>query len=123
MGDNTLAAYSGTKTSTNTSDKKAGGDYSLREGMQDIRKDAATVKDDLGTLKSDATQMAAHTTQEAIEAVRQGAQSASEMARSVSESAKDLHGSFCDKVSQRPTASILLAVGAGVVVGRILARR
>lgn len=118
-----MAAYSSTNDSSGTKSKGKDSDYSLREGMSEIRKDAEMVKDDLGTLRSDATQMAAHTTQEAIEAVRQGAQSASEMARSVGESAKQCHGAMADKVAQRPTASILMAVGVGVVVGRLLAAR
>lgn len=115
-----MAAYSSTSKDTSQSGDS---DFSLREGMSEIRKDASAVKEDLDALKSDATQMAAHTTQEAIEAVRQGAQSATEMARSVGESAKQCHGALADKVSQRPTASILLAVGVGVIAGRLLARR
>ena len=116
-----MAAY--TSTTNTTKAKSDESDFSLREGINEIRKDAATVKDDLTTLKSDATQMAAHTTQEAIEAVRHGAQSASEMARSVGDSAKQCHGALADKVKQRPTASILLAVGVGVIAGKLMARR
>ena len=115
-----MAAYSNSSgESTKAKDK----DFSLREGLSEIRKDASAVKDDLDSLRTDATQMATHATQEAIEAVRHGAQSAGEMAKSVGESAKQCHTALTEKVSQRPTASVLLALGTGVIIGRIIAAR
>lgn len=115
-----MAGYSTTeKQKKNTNEN----DFDLRDGMSEIKKDAKAVREDLDTLKADATQMTTHATQEAIEAVRVGAQSAGEMAKSVGDSMKQTHGALCDKVSERPTASILLALGVGVVAGRILAAR
>ena len=80
----------------------------LRSGMTDVKKDAHAVREDLEVLKEDTAQLAAHATSQAVEAVKVGAKSASEVA-------------VTEQVKARPTASVLLALGAGVMIGRVLA--
>ena len=93
----------------------------LRSGMTDVKKDAHDVREDLEVLKEDTAQLAAHATSQAVEAVKVGAKSASEVAVSSGEKLKQYHGTMTEQVKARPTASVLLALGAGVMIGRVLA--
>tara|TARA_A100001391_G_scaffold168039_1_gene128500 strand:- start:189 stop:581 length:393 start_codon:yes stop_codon:yes gene_type:complete len=97
--------------------------HDLREGLSELKGDASAVRDDLNVLKEDATKLTAHATQNAIEAVKSGTESAGEMAKSFGENAKKCHGSLCEQVSARPTTAVILALGAGVIAGRLLARK
>ena len=93
----------------------------LREGFSEVKKDAQSVKEDLEVLKEDAAQLTSHATAQAIEAVKVGAKSAGEVASSTGQKMKQTHSAVCDQVRARPTASILVALGAGVMIGRVLA--
>lgn len=93
----------------------------LREGLSEVKKDAQTVKEDLEVLKEDAAQLTSNATAQAIEAVKVGAKSAGEVASSTGQRMKQTHSAVCDQVRARPTASILVALGAGVMIGRVLA--
>lgn len=93
----------------------------LREGMQEIKRDAKGVREDLGALKDDASQLTSHATGHAIDAVKAGVHSAGEVATSTGEKFKEAHNSMNDQVRARPTASVLIALGAGVLIGRVLA--
>jgi ElaB/YqjD/DUF883 family membrane-anchored ribosome-binding protein len=93
------------------------------EIKHDLKKDVAAVRDDLGHLKDDAIKAAAHTKEQAAEALRHGKESATEMARSATESCKQYHQSMCDSVKKNPTTAVLLAIGVGVIAGRLLPRR
>ncbi len=96
---------------------------SLGEGLSEIKSDASAVRDDLSVLKEDASKLTSHATQHAIEAVKTGAESAGEVAKSFSQNAKKCHESVCEQVSARPTTAVILAIGVGVVAGRLLARK
>lgn len=109
--------------STNSTSKADDPSRPIREGFAEVKKDAQSVKEDLEVLKEDAAQMTAHATKQAVEAVKCGAQSAGDLARTAGQTAKNCHGSMCEHVKSRPTSSVLLALGAGVVLGRILAAR
>ncbi|MFG0244641.1 MAG: hypothetical protein ACF8MF_01140 [Phycisphaerales bacterium JB052] len=96
-------------------------DTGLRSGIGEVKKDAHAVKEDLEVLKEDTAQLAAHATSQAIEAVKVGAKSAGEVATNSGEKLKQYHGAMTEQVKARPTASVLLALGAGVMIGRVLA--
>lgn len=113
-------------TYTSASSRDMGSDkaeHNLRDGLTEVKKDAAAVKKDLATLKTDAARVASDATAEAIEAVRCGAESAGEMAKSVGDRAQKVHSAMREHVVSRPTTSILIALGVGVVAGKLLARR
>lgn len=92
----------------------------LRDGMTEIKQDAKSVREDLEVLKEDAAQLTSHATAQAIEAVKIGAKSAGEVATSTGEKMKQCHTAMNKQVRARPTASVLLALGAGVMIGRVL---
>lgn len=95
----------------------------LRDGITELKSDASAVRDDLTVLKEDASKLTAHATQQAIEVVKTGAESAGDMAKSFGENANKCHESACSQISARPTTAVLLALGAGVIAGRLLARK
>jgi ElaB/YqjD/DUF883 family membrane-anchored ribosome-binding protein len=115
-----MTTYSSASSRSTDADK---GEHSLRDGLTEVKKDAAAVKKDLAALKTDAARMASDATSEAVEAVRCGAESASELAKSVGDRAQKMHSSVREHVIARPTTSILIALGVGVVAGKLLARR
>lgn len=93
----------------------------LHEGISEVKQDAKNVKEDLDALKQDAAKLTSHATEQAIEAVKTGAKSAGEVACTTGQKMKQTHSAVCDQVRARPTASVLLALGAGVMIGRVLA--
>jgi ElaB/YqjD/DUF883 family membrane-anchored ribosome-binding protein len=99
------------------------GRSSTHEIKHDLKKDVAAVRDDLAHLKDDAIRAASHTKEQAVDAVRHGKESATEMARSATECCKEYHQNMCESVKKNPTTAVLLAVGLGVIAGRLLPRR
>lgn len=83
----------------------------------------ADVKSDVQTLKSDVGDCVTPATERSIEAVKHGADSAVETGKKLAESASDAHQSFSRYVSNHPTASILIAFGAGAMLSRLLPRK
>lgn len=108
--------------STNQSKDAQGtkSDGDRRHAISEMKRDAHAVKEDLEVLKEDTAQLASHATSHAIDAVKCGAQSATEFANSSSEKLKEYHIAVNKQVRARPTASVLLALGAGVMIGRVL---
>jgi len=115
-----MTTYSSTTNRGTEGDKP---EHKLREGLTEVKKDAAAVKKDLTALKTDAVRVASEATSEAIDAVRCGAESAGEMAKSVGDRAQKAHTAMREHVVARPTTSILIALGVGVIAGKLLARR
>lgn len=97
--------------------KRSGGEIS------EVKRDVHAIKDDLRQLKEDATQLSTHATDRAMEAVKSTAESAEDIAKNAAKSAKRYHEAMCEQVSAHPTTAILLAIGAGVIAGRILSSR
>lgn len=95
----------------------------MREGFSEVKRDAGAVREDLSVLREDATELGAHAVKHAADAVKSGAQTATDMAKSASGSVKKYHESMCTHVKQNPTAAVLLALGVGVVAGKILSAR
>lgn len=93
----------------------------LREGITEVKQDAKNVKEDLDALKKDTAMLTSHATEQAVEAVKAGAKSAGEVASTTGQKMKQTHTAVCDQVRARPTASVLIALGAGVMIGRVLA--
>jgi len=109
--------------STHAMNDTDSGRSSTQEIKHDLRKDVATVRDDLAHLKDDAIKAASHTRDQAVDAVRHGKESATDMARSAREGVKEYHESMCESIKKNPTTAVLIAVGLGVIAGRLLPRR
>lgn len=77
------------------------------------------IKDDVSALKSDLSRAAS----DATHAAHEKAQQALDVAKTGGERAKEAHESICKTVSKHPTASVLLALGAGLLVGRAIGGR
>lgn len=108
-----------TKTSQSTNDSPS--DTDSRSGIAEIKRDAHAVKEDLEELKDDTSQLASHATSQALDAVKCGAESATKLASSGGQMLRDYQCAMNKQVRARPTASVLLALGAGVMIGRVLA--
>jgi len=93
----------------------------LRDGFSEVKQDAQHVKEDLEALKQDAAQLTSHATAQAIEAVKTGAKTAADVASTTGDRMKQAHSTMTEQVRARPTASVLIALGAGVMIGRVLA--
>ncbi len=86
----------------------------------------ATVKDitdDVRQLKTDVADTVTHAAEKGIEAVKHGADTAINASKRVAEKAGEAHESMCEYVKKNPTTSILIALGVGAVLSRILPRR
>ncbi|GJM19244.1 MAG: hypothetical protein DHS20C14_14570 [Phycisphaeraceae bacterium] len=102
-------------TMTNTADTG-------RSSMSDLKTDAAAVREDLATLKNDAVDVGTQAAQQVAERVKVGAEHASELAQTAGQQCKAAHESMCKQVTKHPTAAVLLALGAGAVIGRVMWR-
>lgn len=109
--------------STMSTTNRASEERNVKASIAEVKQDAAAIRDDLRHLKKDAAQLSSHATEQAIDTVKHTAESATDLARQSARSAKRYHGAMCEQVSAHPTAAVLLALGAGVIAGRILAKR
>lgn len=78
------------------------------------------VKDDLHKLKDDAVGAASATVQAAKQKAMQGVDSATEYAQQANDYAMDAYESACEYVRERPATAMLIAVGVGAVLSRLL---
>ncbi len=91
--------------------------------LRDIKDDAAAVKDDLATLAGDAKDCAVGVASAGADTARKGAESMMNTASDIAERTRSAHDQACGYVRRNPTTAVLLAVGVGAVLGRVLARR
>lgn len=98
-------------------------DAGRHASMSDVKQDVKAVREDLGALKHDAVEVGAAVAEDAMEKFKHGAQSVADAAKSVRNAASESHKKVCKHVSANPTASILIAVGVGAIIGRLMARR
>lgn len=94
-----------------------------RVKTSELRKDVSNVIEDVKTLKDDTVEAAKGIAQDAACRVKETASSAKDMARTTGQRAADYHATASKTVSKHPTASILVALGAGALIGRMLWRR
>lgn len=92
----------------------------VREGVAELKRDAQTIKEDLEVLKEDATELGIHATKHGIDAAKAGVQSSAEFAKGACDSVKGYQESMNKQIRSHPTASVLVALGAGLMVGRVL---
>lgn len=100
------------RSSRSTTGRRSHGDASLEDVQEDLR----VVTRDIAQLKADAAGAAMH-------GVQQGAETALESVRTAGLKAKEVHEQAAEWVSEHPTASVLVAIGAGALVARMLTRR
>ena len=93
----------------------------------DVRGDIGAVRQNLSKLGSDAVDYASGTAHGAAQMVtdkaRQGADVALDAAKRAGEYGNEAYDQACDFVRQRPLTSVLIAVGVGAVLARILIPR
>jgi len=92
----------------------------VREGFSEMKKDAQTLKEDAEMLADDTVEMASHAKEHAVDAMRSTAESAAEMAHGAQDSATKYHNAMCEQIRKHPTSSVMIALGAGLVIGRIM---
>lgn len=90
--------------------------------LEDLRGDIESLKADLAALGQDAKGVAASAAGSAVSKVKEQADAGMECLKHAGEEASAYHDSFRNKVAQHPTASVLLAVGVGALVGRMLVK-
>ncbi len=84
---------------------------------------ARDIKNDLSRLKEDASRAASGVAETGREYIRAGRERAMEAGHRISETGRDSYERFCDYVSENPTTSILIALGVGAVISRLLPHR
>jgi ElaB/YqjD/DUF883 family membrane-anchored ribosome-binding protein len=94
--------------------------HPVREGVADLKRDAQDIKDDLDVLKDDAVKLGTHATQHTIEAAKSGVQSSTEFAKGACDTVKSYQDGMNKQIRSHPTTSVLIALGAGMLVGRVL---
>ena len=109
-----------TMTKDQARENKGSGNRPIREGVDEFKRDAQNIKEDLEVLKDDATELGSHATQHTIDAAKAGVQSTTEMAKGACDSMKQYQDGMNNQIRARPTTSVLLALGAGVMLGRVL---
>lgn len=101
-----------TSTSTTSSDINRG---HIRDDVKQIKHDMARVKDDVGAVASDVANTG-------IEAIHRGAEATRNAGKRVGESAAEAHDALRRHVAEHPTSSILIAVGVGALLSRLIPR-
>lgn len=84
--------------------------------MQDVKRDAQMIKEDVSALGQDAAAAG-------VQAYHQAADQVSEYARSFGDSVKQCHATARQNIADRPIATILIAAGVGMVLGRFMGRK
>ncbi len=106
------------ESAANTQDKTS---------LEDVKRDMATLKRDLAALRNDSTDYMTGAVHSGAQAARQKAESmldsTREMASNVADHARGGQERFCEYVRQNPTASVLIAVGVGAILGKLLIRK
>ncbi|MDX9911002.1 MAG: hypothetical protein RBS39_04135 [Phycisphaerales bacterium] len=87
-----------------------------------IRDDIDAVKSDVNSLVSDTTDLVKHSAEKSSEAVKSGIHATSDSVKSLAQQASQVHGEACEYVKRNPTASVLVAIGVGALIGRLFAR-
>ena len=94
-----------------------------RATLKDVKTDAINVKKDLGALASDAGDAARGVAEQGMDAARHGAERVMHRASDIADRTRGVHSQACDYVRRNPTTSVLIAIGAGAIIGRLLASR
>lgn len=94
-----------------------------RASLKDVKHDAMNVKKELGTLASDAGDAARGMAEHGAEVARHGAERVMHRASDIADRTRGVYSQGCDYVRRNPTTSVLIAIGAGAIIGRLLASR
>jgi ElaB/YqjD/DUF883 family membrane-anchored ribosome-binding protein len=84
------------------------GGSATRATISDVRSDAAKVGTDVKHLARDSATVAKDTVVQS--------------ARDIAHRAETAHEKMCGYVKSNPTASVLIAIGAGAIIGRLFSR-
>lgn len=90
-----------------------------KSSRQDLSEAASHIREDLTSLREDAHEAIGA----ASNCAKHGLDSAVELAKVSGTKAKAVHGSLEDRVKKHPTSAVLITLGAGVLLGRLIARR
>lgn len=82
--------------------------YNPRPGMSDLRSDAQAVGTEVKNLARDSATVAKDTVVHS--------------AKDIAHRAENVHEKMCEYVKTNPTASLLIALGAGAIIGRLFSR-
>jgi ElaB/YqjD/DUF883 family membrane-anchored ribosome-binding protein len=97
----------------NPTDTKTGSHTDRARGaMTEVKRDAADVRESLTRVKDDALKAGSHLAEEAKHYVH-----------AAGDSMHKYQETMNDKIRENPTTSVLVALGVGVVIGRILGGR
>lgn len=84
---------------------------------------AAVLKDDLQTLKTDAVEAGSEIAQDIKETAVAAKDAVVDTATEYGDQTAEYHAMMCRNVRKHPTAAVLLSLGAGIVLGRLLGGR
>ena len=95
----------------------------ISEHAEAIKDDLRAVRDDAAALAGTAGSCVQSEAERVAEAARAGGERVAEVAKAGGEKAQEAHEAFCGTVKRHPTASVVAAVGVGVILGRLIAGR
>lgn len=82
-----------------------------RASISDVKRDVATLKEDVKDVAATQTEVVADAVGTTIDATKQAAATAG-----------DAHKAMCRYISDHPTSSVLIALGVGAVLSRLIPR-
>jgi ElaB/YqjD/DUF883 family membrane-anchored ribosome-binding protein len=116
-------AYTGQSGSKGfSSEEKSRTTSQSESSMTDIKKDAQSIREDLHDLKEDAGKLTSHAAEGVKQSVKDGAQSVSDFAHSTTDKVAKYNTAACESIRERPVSSVLIALGVGVVLGKLMGR-
>jgi len=100
---------------------------SPRESFSHVKEDLNRLKDDAIETASATAQAAKHTARKGVEQARdyakQGVDTAGDYAQQANDYAMDAYDGACEFVRERPATAMLIALGVGAVLSRMLISR
>jgi ElaB/YqjD/DUF883 family membrane-anchored ribosome-binding protein len=116
-------AYTGQSGSKGFSgDDKSRTSNQSESSMTDVKKDAHSVREDFSQLKDDAGKLTSHAAEEVRSTVQQGAQRVSDFAHNATDKVSEYNTAACNSIRERPVTSVLMALGVGVILGKLMGR-
>jgi len=94
--------------------------HTSEASLNDLRDDIESLRRDLMALRHDATGVASGMARRGRAAVRHQADSALDSARHVADQAESVYDEGADYVRRNPAVAVLVAVGVGAIVARLL---
>ncbi len=93
-----------------------------QESLDSFKEHADTIREDVKHLREDTAAAATDAVQAISETAKHSAETVAGISKGTAEKAGEYHDAMCSTVRKHPTAAVLTALAAGVVVGKFIGR-